>query len=222
MNFKVFFNLLNVLLIHFFVLGYIHTAKAQTPPAADTIKMDSILFLNGEVNAARIIDTVNNLVRFIPQKKKRRIKLQEVEVAKVFSLKYNNGEERILYFHDSAIGNVFTVLEAKMFILGEQEADRNYKNKWPFIIGFTTGLVSPLALSNAVALSPIAPAIAPLHTHIPYIHINTKQIKDKNYLQYDSYLMGYERSARKKNFVHSLIGAGIGLVAGMSLWTIMR
>ena len=206
----------------FFVLINVEPTIAQSLSIPDTLKMDTIMFLNGEVSPARIIDTANNLVRFLPQKKKRKSRLQEVEIAKVFSLKFYNGEERIVYFHDSVIGNVFTVLEAKMFILGEREADKHYHNKWPFIIGFTSGLTSPLVLSNAVALSPFVPAVTPLHTHIPYIHINTKQIVNKNYLQYDTYLMGYERSARKKNFINSLIGSGLGLIAGISIWMVVK
>ena len=146
----------------------------------------------------------------------------DVGKGRVFSIKFSNGNERIVYFHDSAVGNVFSVLEAKMFMLGEQEADRSYKNKWPFIIGFVTGVSSPVVLSNAVLLSPIAPAVAPLHTLIPIIKVNTKEIVNKDYLQYDTYLMGYEKVARKKNFMHSILGAGIGLAAGIGVWAVLK
>lgn len=195
---------------------------SQTQAVSDTSKMDTIFFLNGEVKAVKLVDTAYHLVRFLPQKRAKKPKVKEVEKSQVFSLKFADGQERILYFHDSAIGNVFTVLEAKMFMYGEQEADQNYKNKWPFVIGFIVGGGSPIALSNAVALSPIAPAITPLHTLIPSIKINTKKIANKNYLQYDTYLMGYEKVARKKNFMHSILGAGIGLAAGLGVWVILK
>ncbi|MBI2151378.1 hypothetical protein HYU21_01480 [Candidatus Woesearchaeota archaeon] len=113
-------------------------------------------------------------------------------------------------------------MEAKMFMLGEQEADKNYRNKWPAFVGFIVGAASPVALANAVALSPIPAAVAPLHTLIPYIHVNAKAIQNKNYLQYDTYIMGYEKVARKKNFIHSLIGAGIGLAVGFGTWAILK
>lgn len=146
----------------------------------------------------------------------------EAEKSKIFSVKFSNGQERIVYFHDSTAGNVFSVIEAKMFMLGEQEADRNYKNKWPFLIGFSVSAVSPLILSNAVLLSPIPAVVTPLHILIPAIKLNTKKISNKDYLQYDTYLLGYEKVARKKNFIHSILGAGIGLVCGIGTWAILK
>ena len=184
--------------------------------------MDTIFFLNGETRAVKVVDTVYHLIRFLPEKKKKKPRVLDVEKDRVFSLKFSDGQERLVYFHDSTIGNVFTVLEAKMFMLGEREAEKNYRNKWPYMIGFSVGVASPIVLSNAVALSPIAPAVSPLHTLIPYIRVNTKKIQNKNYLQYDTYIMGYEKVARKKNFVHAIIGAGIGLAAGLGTWVILK
>lgn len=196
--------------------------SSQILPSSDTVKMDTIFFLNGEVKAVKLVDTAYNFVRFLPEKRIRKQRIKAVEKSQVFSLKFSGGQERILYFHDSAIGNVFTVLEAKMFMYGEQEADKNYKNKWPFVIGFVVGCGSPITLSNAVALSPIAPAVIPLHTLIPSIKINTRKITNKNYLQYDTYLMGYEKMARKRNFVNAILGAGIGFSAGIGAWLILK
>ena len=184
--------------------------------------MDTLFFLNGEVKAVKVVDTVYHLVRFLPEKRRKKPKVFEVEKDRIFSVKFSDGQIRIMYFHDSTIGNVFTVLEAKMFMLGEREADRSYRNKWPFIIGFVVGACSPIALSDAVALSPIAPAVSPLHTLLPVIKINTKKIENKNYLQYDTYLMGYEKVARKKNFMHAILGAGVGLATGMGVWLIRK
>lgn len=184
--------------------------------------MDTILFLNGEVRSIKVVDTIYNVIRFLPEKRKRKPKVMDVAKDRVFSIKFSNGQERLMYFYDTTVGNVLTVLEAKMFMLGEREAEQHYKNKWPFIIGAVVGIASPIALSNAVLLSPIAPAVAPLHTRIPVIKINTKKIENKNYLQYDTYLMGYEKVARKKNFMHSILGAGIGLAAGLGAWLILK
>lgn len=194
----------------------------QISTTSDTSRLDTLFFLNGEIRAVKIVDTVYHLIRFLPEKRKKKPRVLDVEKDRVFSLKFSNGQERIIYFHDSAIGNVFTVLEAKMFMLGEREADLNYRNKWPFIIGFLAGAGSPIAFSNAVALSPIAPAVTPLHTLIPMIRVNTEKIGNKSYLQYDTYLMGYEKVARKKNFMHAILGAGVGLAAGLGAWTILK
>lgn len=197
-------------------------AFGQIQTTSDTSRMDTLYFLNGEVRAVKVVDTVAHLVRFLPEKKKKKPRVLDVEKSKVFSLKFSNGQERILYFHDSAVGNVLSVMEAKMFVLGEQEAEKNYRNKWPFMIGFVVGVASPVVLSNAVLLSPIAPAITPLHTLLPVIRVNAKKVQNKNLLQYDTYLMGYEKVARKKNFMHSLIGAGAGLAVGFGIWAVLK
>ncbi len=193
---------------------------AQIQTTSDTLRMDSLFFLNGEVSAVKVVDTTYNIIRFLPEKRKRKIKVMDVAKDRVFSIKFSDGQERLIYFYDTTIGNVFTVLEAKMFMLGEREAEVHYKNKWPFIIGFTVGSFSPLIVSNAVALSPIAPAITPLHTLIPKIKVNTQKIENKNYLSYETYIMGYEKVARKKNFSKSIIGAAAGLAIGFGTWAV--
>lgn len=198
------------------------SAFAQIQTTADINRMDTLFFLNGEIRAVKVVDTIAHLVRFLPEKRKGKPRVGDVEKSRIFSVKFSDGSERILYFHDSAVGNVFSVLEAKMFMLGEREADKNYKNKWPFLIGFSVSIISPLVLSNAVLLSPVPAAVTPLHTLLPVIKVNTKKIINKNYLQYDTYLMGYEKVARKKNFLHSILGAGIGLACGFGVWATLK
>jgi hypothetical protein len=209
-----------LLVLFFSAVAYAQLPAVQVLP--DTNKKDTIFFLNGEIRAVKVIDTVSHLVRFLSEKKRRKPKVLEVEKDRLFSIKFSDGTERILYFHDSALGNVFTVIEAKMFMLGEQEAGKSYRNIMPAVIGFAVGAVSPVLLSNAVILSPVPAAVSPLHTLIPYIKINVKAIENKEYLQYDTYLMGYEKVARKKNFITALIGAGAGLATGFGIWAVLK
>ena len=209
----------NTTFLAFFLL-LTFLAQAQTAP--DTAKRDSIFFLNGEVRAVRVVDTSAHLIKFFPEKRKGRPQIQEIEKSKVFSMKFSDGQERIIYFHDSVLGNVLTIIEARMFMLGEQEAEKHYRNKWPALIGFAVSAVSPLVFADAVLISPIPAAIIPLHTLIPVIRVNTEKIVHKEYLQYDTYLMGYVKVARKKNFIHSIMGAGVGLAAGLGAWAILK
>lgn len=209
-------------LLFFFFFFPANLFAGHSIASPDTNKTDTLFFLNGEIRAVKVIDTAYHLVRFLPEKKKRKPKTLDVEKDRLFSIKFSGGQERILYFHDSAIGNTFTVLEAKMFMLGEREAGKNYRNILPAFIGFAIGVSSPILFSNAVALSPIPPAVSPLYTLIPYIKINVKALENKNYLQYDTFLMGYEKVARKKNFMRALMGAGTGLATGFGIWAILK
>lgn len=209
------FRTFSFLIIVFFSIK----AFSQVQTTSDTARMDSIFFLNGEVKAVKVVDTIYHLIRFLPEKRKKKPHVLDVEKDRVFSLKFSDGQERIIYFYDTTLGNVFTILEAKMFMLGEREATKNFKGRLPYVIGFVSGVASPLAFfGSAVALSPLpALAVTPV-VYIPKVRVNTKAIANKNYLQYDTYLMGYEKVARKKMFVHALIGAGAGLATGFCIW----
>ena len=169
-----------------------------------------------------MLDTAFHLVKFFPEKKNKSPKVLDVGKDRIFSVKFASGGERIFYFRDSTIGNILTVLEAKMFMLGEQEATKNFKCRWPIVVGFLLGAASPIALSNAVVLSPLPVLACTPGVYIPKVKVNTKKMADKNYLQYDTFLMGYEKVARKKMFVNALIGVGSGLVAGVGIWAITR
>lgn len=194
----------------------------QISTTSDTSKMDTLIFLNGEERAVKVVDTVYHLIRFLPEKKKRNPKVMEVEKDRVFSIKFSDGHERIVYFYDTTIGNVFTVLEAKMFILGEQEATRSFKGRLPFVLGFFAGIASPIVLSNAVALSPLPALATTPSVYIPKVKVNTKAIQNKNHLQYDTYLIGYEKVARKKMFMNALFGVGTGLITGLGIWALIK
>src|SRR6185503_15715603 len=100
--------------IPLFIAFFSLKAFAQIQTTSDTLKMDTLLFLNGEIRAVKVVDTVFNLVRFLPEQRQRKPKVMDVEKDRVFSIKFSNGQERILYFYDTTVGNVFTVMEAKM------------------------------------------------------------------------------------------------------------
>ena len=204
------------------ILCFSANAFSQIQTTSDTSRMDTIKFLNGEIKAVKVVDTIYHLIRFLPEKRKKKPNVMDVEKDRVFSIKFSNGQERIIYFYDTAIGNVFTVLEAKMFMLGEQEATKNFRGRWSYALGFVAGIISPIALSNAVALSPLPALAVTPSVYIPKVRVNTKAIANKNYLQYDTYVMGYEKVARKKMFVHALVGVGVGLAAGFGIWALTK
>lgn len=199
-----------------------NNAFSQVNIQPDTTGSDTLFFLNGEVRAVKIADTTEHQIRFFRFNPSQHNRLDAVEKDRIFSIKFSNGKERIIYSYDTLLGNIFSVLEAKMYMLGEQEADKHYRNKWPYIIGFSVGFASPLIFSNAIIISPIPAAVSPLHTLIPVIRIDTNKISNKEYLNYDTYLMGYERVARRKNFMRSMLGTGIGFTCGIILWVIIR
>lgn len=180
-------------------------------PAKDTIQL-----MNGEIMITNVIDTSFYGVKILQEKKNKK-KAVIIEGERIFSVKFANGHEKFIYYQDTAIGNEFTVNEARYFLYGERDADKGYRPKWWPAGNFVLGAASAFTLNSFVSfvppvLYPIVPARDWFRITIPH---NT--VSNVNYLKQDTYILGYERIARKKNamrsFVSGVIGLGIGFAA---------
>lgn len=156
-----------------------------------------------------VIDTTNGLTSIRnPKNPKRNIVLEN---DRIFSITNNKGES-VIYEYDTVIGNEFTVDEMRYFIRGEQDADKNFKANGCLAIGAVVGVLSGITGSF---FSPIPPFAFTALSGLPKVKIKASTVSNPEYLKHDPYLMGYERVARKKRKFKSLIGGGIGLVAGI-------
>jgi hypothetical protein len=170
---------------------------------------DTVILLNGDVVICSVIDTTNGLTSIKnPRNPKKNI---IVENDRIFSIKNANGES-VMYTYDTVIGNEFTIDEMRYFIYGEQDADNKFKANGCLALGIGVGALSGLTGSF---FSPIPPFVFTALSGIPKVKIKPSTVSDPEFLKHDSYLMGYERVARKKRKLKSLIGDGIGLVAGL-------
>ncbi|HEX8516742.1 MAG TPA: hypothetical protein VF868_11120 [Bacteroidia bacterium] len=170
---------------------------------------DTVLLLNGETMICSVIDTTNGLTSIRnPKNPKRNIVLEN---DRIFSITNNKGES-VIYEYDTVIGNEFTVDEMRYFIRGEQDADKNFKANGCLAIGAVVGVLSGITGSF---FSPIPPFAFTALSGLPKVKIKASTVSNPEYLKHDPYLMGYERVARKKRKFKSLIGGGIGLVAGI-------
>jgi hypothetical protein len=170
---------------------------------------DTVLLLNGDIVICNVLDTTNGLTSIRnPKNPNRNIVLEN---DRIFSIT-NQGGESVLYEYDSVIGNEFTVDEMRYFIKGEQDADKNFKANGCLAIGIAVGALSGITGSF---FSPIPPFAFTALSGLPKVKIKPSTVSNPEYLKHDPYLMGYERVARKKRKLKSLIGGGIGLVAGV-------
>lgn len=170
---------------------------------------DTVILLNGDVVICTVIDTTEGLTSIKnPKNPKKNI---TVENDRIFSIKNQNGES-IMYSYDTIIGNEFTVDEMRYFIYGEQDADKKFKANGCLAIGAAVGLLSGITGSF---FSPVPPFAFTALSGIPKVKIKHETVSNLEYLDHQPYLMGYERVARKKRKLKSLIGGGVGLVAGI-------
>lgn len=187
-------------------------------------KTDTLFFMNGEFLNAHILDTANFMVHFKYVKKHKEHDLS-VERERLFGIKYGNGTERIYYYYDTLVGNYFTVEETKKFIYGEHDAIKGYKPRLDMAGGFLIGLGSTIKdslFSIPTILVPIPIlAFTALVTLVPRVRGNKKKITNVAYLKEDSYLIGYERVARKKKCFYALTGGVAGLLTGVAINTLL-
>lgn len=177
---------------------------------------DTIILLNGSMVITSIIDTTNGVISFKNPKNDKKNFI--IENDRVFSIKNSSGEY-FIYVYDTLIGNEFTIQEMKYFIAGEQDAQKGFKARGSLFGNVAVGAAAGITGSF---LSPIAPFAFTALVGIPKVKIKHKTVSNLEYLKQDTYLMGYERVARKKRKIKSLIGGGIGLGVGLGTFFILK
>ncbi len=168
--------------------------------------------MNGKILAADVLDTVFHKVKVKYLKKRGKEKTIEIENDLIYSIRYKDGHEQIIYEQDTTTGNYFTAEETKMFIFGEQDAEKNYRCPGATIIGVVIGVGSAY-MGNFLSLIPPFGYTALLL--IPKVKIKYKDVSNPVYLNYDTYVMGFEKVARRKKILRSFIGGIGGLAAGL-------
>jgi hypothetical protein len=177
---------------------------------------DTILLLNGYTIITSNIDTTNGSVSFKnPKKSKKNI---VIENDRIFSINNSKGET-LIYSYDTIIGNEFTVDEMRYFIHGEQDAQKGFKARGAFWGNLAVGAGAGV---TGLFFSPIAPFAFSALVGIPKIKIKKGTVSNLDYLNQPSYLMGYERVARKKRQLRSLVSGGLGLGLGLGASFILK
>lgn len=170
---------------------------------------DTILLLNGAVMTGTVIDTTNGVTSI--KNPKDSTKNIIIENDRIFSITNSRGES-VMYMYDTIIGNEFTIEEMRYFILGEQDAEKGYKAKGAFWGNMLLGAAGGVTGSF---LSLIPPFGFTALSGLPRVKVKSNTISNVDYIKHDTYIMGYERVARKKRKISSLIGGGIGLGVGI-------
>ena len=178
---------------------------------------DTILLDTGEQFITTITDTTKGVVSYKNPKEGKKDKT--VDNDRVFSIRNSKGE--ILYYKfDSLAGNDLTIEEMRYYIKGEQDAQKGFKARGAFWCNVAIGAASG-ATGNF--LCPIPPFGFTALAGLGSITIDHATVSNLDYLKHDTYIMGYEKTARVKRRTKSMIGGGIGLVGGLGVfWGILQ
>ena len=186
------------LLISVLLLQFIHAQKK-----------DTVILMNGNLVVETVLDT-SLFALTIPNIKKPGKNLH-YEFQDVFCVHFHHGEKKYYYKQDTSISHWFTRDEMDMFIKGERDGRKGFKAKGALIGAGVFGFIGG---ASGTFFAPLLPYGFMGICGIPKVRIRHNTISNPAYIDYDPYILGYERSARYKRRLKSLLGGTVGLVSG--------
>ncbi len=173
--------------------------------------LDTIRFMNGQKIGATIIDTSFALITYKIPNSKQPEKIRNIEKDDLFCIQYKNGTVFYYYSQDTTKGAWFTREEMWHFTQGERDAHKGFKPIPSIIIGGTIGILSG---ATGMYVAPILPMGFYLVSDITKIKIRHSSISNPELLQHDAYILGYQRVAKSKRRISSIISGASGLLLG--------
>lgn len=178
-----------------------------------TEPLDTVYLMSGKTVVGVVKDSTEAQLKILVPKKGN-FKADFIDLDLVYSVKYKTGVETVFYKQDTLFGNYYTAQEVRYFLQGERDARRSYRcpvwSTGAFVTGFGAGLYGGYIFTF---LTPFAYAGT---TTFFRVKIKPGTVSNPDYLKYDTYLLGYEKEARKRRIFRALIWGGIGMVGGMT------
>ena len=157
---------------------------------------DVLLLMNGQFLSCRVLSDTSTIMDVEMTKRNGKVKKREIHKSDVFSYSKGGGPEIILYAKDSLYGDIYSIEEMQIYLVGERDARENFK-WWPTAaVGFALcGTIAYLSGDGYVTTfaPPVLWTAAQL---IGKIRIREKYMSDLNYKYNDIYAEGFEPPAR--------------------------
>jgi hypothetical protein len=199
---------------------------------------DKINLMNGQTIEGTIIDTTDGKV-LVKAQLKSKTKEYMFDHYRVYSIEKKDLPEFIFYKRDTTIGNYLTQNEMKFYFLGEKDARKNYN---PIGVKVTSALfafgislvdtyrkdsLNPSFMNGFFKSEPgLASLVAPFAitalASFPAVQISINKVSNKNYLNEQSYVDGFEKVGRSKKVFGALKFSLIGGAAGILSYFIFK
>jgi hypothetical protein len=181
--------------------------------SSQTKVQDTIYLMNGQVVGEKVMDTILGAITILnPKKTNKKI---HYEWDQIFMVRYANGDKRYYYQQDSLLSNWFSRDEMWMYMKGENDARKGFKAKGAMI---GAGIAGILGGMTGTFWGPVAPYGFMALSGLPKIKIKHNTISNPAYVESDAYILGYERVARQRRKIKSVIGGTVGLIIGYTFY----
>jgi len=200
---------------------------------------NEILLINGKRIQATVIQNDGEFLKY-EFNKKDNLFVKEIDLLRVYSFTKNKNET-VVYKKDTALGNVFSQDEMRMFIYGESDAEETIKS-WPyavsgFVVGYGVSILDtysgkdlPETSDNEKGFFKSAPSM--VHFAVPFVFpivcgkikpkVKSKHVSDDLFLVNEQFLIGFQKNARFKRIMGGLVGSLSGTVLGIVTYAMAR
>ncbi|MEX2595285.1 MAG: hypothetical protein WEC59_00035 [Salibacteraceae bacterium] len=175
----------------------------------------SILLMTGKVVEGTVTGQDSAYLYYDYFKKRGKTKPKMLDLERVFSISSGEGEKRVIYQMDTAVGNYFTEGEMRYYIKGQQDAMEYYHAHWTVLVGVPVTAGLGLVLSGNV-FSFAVPFVYLVATGLPKYKIPKNKIQSTQLITEPAYVLGFERAARNKRLFKSLVSGLLGTAGGVA------
>lgn len=204
--------MLNKIIVLLLPIIFFQNCFSQTAQVQDTIYL-----MNGQVVGEKIIDTLLGAVTIMNNKKEG--KKIHYELEQLYMVRFADGHKRYYYEQDTLHNNWFTRDEMWMYMKGENDARRGFKAKGALV---GSGIAGIIAGMTGTFYAPVLPYGYMAFSGLPKIRIRGNTISNPTYVESDAYILGYERVARQRRKIKSVIGGTVGLAVGYGLYLLLH
>ena len=197
---------LRFLLFLFFLLSFNFYLKAQ----------DTLVLLSGKTIAVKNVELGGYYLSYHTLKENSKEKHMSLD--NVFSIKYASKSERIIYEPDSLEPDDYNIDQMKMYIRGEQDAIKYYKNNLnkvgAFLFGGASAYFSFYGIIGPAVYSTVIGSFTP--------NLDKQRVSDPALLKVDEYRSGYEKKIRENKTKNAILYGLAGFATGVATFVVIK
>lgn len=167
------------------------------------VAQDTIVTVNGDEIAGWVKEITMDEIRYQLPDTTDKV-LHQIRRAEVFMIKFANGTKEIIAQPQPAVQDSAMSAD-QMYLLGKEDALRNYKGNGAMWGSAGCALLLPYGLAGSAAIGLVRPKA------------HNNPVSNVNYLSDPNFVKGYEDQARKKKTGKVLAGTGIGVVTSIAV-----